>query len=86
MNTAHTPGPWKIEKNEDGDKLWIVESNGDALCQLTRESSTFANARLIAAVPELRAALEWAETLLEGRLQPQNIIRTAIAKAKGGAS
>jgi len=52
--TPHTPGPWST----DGTKSFYVLRNGDFVAN----ASTAANARLIAAAPQmleaLRAALE----------------------------
>jgi hypothetical protein len=50
MSTQHTPGPWST----DGTKSFYVLHNGDFVAN----ASTAANARLIAAAPELLAALE----------------------------
>ena len=57
---THTPGPWTIEGTRDSDEFWVVKDEGP-VCEI---SQTFgypdadeANARLIAAAPELLAAL-----------------------------
>lgn len=58
MTQTHTPGPW-FESAEDGDK--ICDSNGYPVAEIDTprcESETNANARLIAAAPEMLAALK----------------------------
>ena len=91
MNAAnHTPGPWRHVRNAKGE-LFILAFGGQ-----TELPETEANARLIAAAPDLLAALqtviESADdtgcssdlTVVESAAVDQ--ARTAIAKATGGAS
>ena len=96
MSAAHTPGPWYL--NPRG---WVVQSTGDIVTRLECSYNKEANARLIAAAPELLEALEGAEELAEGaikllrqldmetgRIAAECVLRdarAAIAKAKGGA-
>jgi hypothetical protein len=61
----HTPGPWRIFTNTDGSKLiGIGELTGDGIADcgfgLWRggEAEAIANARLIAAAPEMFEALQ----------------------------
>lgn len=62
---THTPGPWSISdwrhiNNETGQK-YIADARGGVICETYRgrgEHEMLANARLIAAAPELLAALE----------------------------
>lgn len=99
MKTTHTPGPWELQSGRS-----IVTSSGNFylsygkdkngnpnfrdFCELDR------NAQLIAAAPDLLAALEDAEFLLRKAAQLQGPMhdsfkrsaedaREAIAKAKG---
>lgn len=108
--SAHTPGPW--HPTEDGCDFY-VEPLGDstvAVCSVlpidsrgqlgdyTRGATTHANARLIAAAPELLAMLvrlrdagEWCYSALEFRLCEDghglyNDMMALIAKAEGGAA
>lgn len=68
MSTKHTPGPWKTRRfdNEaDGRHNFTVQA---ALCEVARMSQVDqdvaeANARLIAAAPELLALAEKTEQL-----------------------
>jgi hypothetical protein len=58
MTTKHTPGPWVIGKR-DHDVVMVDTASGTAICDVYGESDDRpANARLIAAAPDLLAALE----------------------------
>jgi hypothetical protein len=72
MTTQHTPGPWKAQGWND---LVVNSANGDTILACPGSSSggideMQANARLIAAAPELLTALEWALEQLEDDLDP----------------
>jgi hypothetical protein len=54
MNTEHTAGPWTVSKPSGN---YIDTPAGHSVAALTY-SATLADARLIAAAPELLAALE----------------------------
>ena len=57
MKTQHTPGPWAIYVNAPSDVVIRKMSKGGyELCAIARVSSGYANARLIAAAPELLEA------------------------------
>lgn len=66
MGTKHTPGPWYVQ--DDHGKRWIeTEGNDDTIAEVhrrKRKGSVYsceeagANADLIAAAPELLAALQ----------------------------
>lgn len=99
--TKHTPGPWTVE--HDGPSLAFVTAKAETItgakwgivCSVTSDfEHGEANARLIAAAPELLEALEWARDHLnnlehsEGGLNPgeehvREKVLAAIAKAKG---
>ena len=88
----HTPGPWQYSF-EGGTVAFIVETDGTTVAKLsvtensTAHSALPANARLIAAAPDLLAALKAAVDLMEQEdfatltLVPK--FRAAIAKAEG---
>lgn len=82
MQTQHTPGPWTAFKDMLGK--WHVDHE-DGHCIIQGEKAE-ANARLIAAAPELLAALQ---NLLDADMTSESAIkvvhnaRIAIAKAKG---
>jgi len=103
--STHTPGPW-VTKHRKGDgaychtEVYSDLHGGIATCDWTPENlgngvtGTYreANARLIAAAPDLLAALQDAELQLEymdlrspSGTTPTILtrIRTAIARAKG---
>ena len=87
---SHTPGPWDANR-------WRVcaEPNGkiEVICDTannkeTRNEENAANARLIAAAPELLAACENAMEIIDHRnnitfMELAAQLRAAIAKAKG---
>jgi hypothetical protein len=92
MSTKHTPGPWKVvphgvePENPDGCEFDVTVD--------TRSPVGMANARLIAAAPELLEALEAAVFALEPngtpvteaekyRAKAATAARAALAKAKG---
>lgn len=101
--SGHTPGPWHCGEHRHLDKVANIAGGvrifmagvGSALaysmgCPV---SETEANAHLIAAAPDLLAALEIAEATLQ-RLAPdgsratqgtRDVIAKAIAQAKGTA-
>jgi hypothetical protein len=97
MTAKHTPGPWVIGPDEEYDPAVCVSGDGFDIC--TAWSGYFAanaNAKLIAAAPDLLEALEqstkeWIELALSGDCGNWNVdqmsvvtnARAAIAKAKG---
>jgi hypothetical protein len=90
MKTKHTPGPWKAY-NQIGSRIlqsWYVGSDTAAVCRVgdgaLSPEETVANARLIAAAPELLAALNLIIAAY-GNLQSGaiDLARSAIAKAEG---
>ena len=95
----HTPGPWEAEPEMAGDGTpihgsWQVHGTGEfpePVCVYATE----VDARLIAAAPDLREALERiaAEALECGETTAnphwkvvEDLARAALAKAKGGAA
>jgi hypothetical protein len=103
MSTKHTPGPWSIHPRSatsvmaEGMGIASCAGHSDnkkdpvALC-LEQE----ANARLIAAAPDMLEALEFSAYVIErlendlkkfrpGTYSGSNKARAAIAKAKGEA-
>lgn len=87
MNT-HTPGPWRIEENNDQGNIDIL-SNDDIYSFYIAEvwggmRAQKANAHLIAAAPALLEALENLEN--DDNSIPSHawdMVQSAIAKAKG---
>lgn len=85
--TEHTQGPWDVE--DSTQPVVTISSDGRFICRAHRK-----NARLIAAAPELLAALKAAEVVLNsidmsGHSWVNDTLytaRAAIAKAEGGES
>lgn len=62
MKTKHTPGPW-IDDGHDGEDTQIVNSKWGGVARIVYNgdcSQRVANAKLIAAAPELLEALKMA--------------------------
>lgn len=94
-NAKHTPGPWNLEAGRS-----IVTSSGAFYLSYGKDKASGAphfsnfceldaNARLIAAAPDLLAALEYLLPIAEKNVETSfgkdavRIARAAIAKAKG---
>jgi hypothetical protein len=71
MTAQHTPGPWRVGPRQDipeGQHVLIMAGQGGSswgvatvkLYDMRDAEIQSANARLIAAAPDLLAALEWA--------------------------
>jgi hypothetical protein len=109
MNTKYTPAPWTFSKWEQFGRtsFYICQQDGApytpnysdvASCiaetvSSERVATQEANARLIAAAPELLEAIKGALGLLDGIINrwPRqtakvNAVHAAIAKAEGGAA
>lgn len=103
MNTKHTPGQWLIDGvepksfvyalNQQGyNRFWAhVQGGNTAPMEQTTVEEVEANARLIAAAPDLLEALkhcvDWLNAAGIAQSMPvQKQARAAIAKATGEAS
>src|SRR5574343_74706 len=81
MTEGHTKGPWEIR--EGNDELWIGPEGQDAVAVISKQiSDASANARLVAAAPELLAALK---RLVVAAEMPDDGIAARIAKAEAEA-
>ncbi len=91
MTTTHTPGPWQYTF-EGGTVAFIVEADGTTVAKLsTTENSTAhsalpSNARLIAAAPELLAALQEVTRCLAWHAQEHPVGMDCVAVAKARAA
>jgi len=91
MTTQHTPGPWYVDCQNESAAIGyraIVDGDGYTVCNPSPMGQ--ANARLIAAAPDLLAALEVVREYMDhaaDQFSYEDIvqIRAAIAKAKGAA-
>jgi hypothetical protein len=87
----HTPGPWQVNHE---DPTQVCDADGEvrgcspiAHCTVGTMAERKANAKLIAAAPEMLAALLAMQAFIEGEpdaVEPFGLIRAAIAKATGG--
>lgn len=83
MSAQHTPGPWRVGGGTGLlNQLAIEPSIG---CAYGKGNEVEANARLMAAAPELLKACRMALYALKGREHDQ-FLRDAIAKATGRAA
>ncbi|EKT4441781.1 hypothetical protein QEK83_002441 [Stenotrophomonas maltophilia] len=91
MSSKHTPGPWAYQEDSDAYTHIVRGPNNRFICQLaqTTSSEIEANARLIAAAPELLEAAMAFIAPFDGieAVQDSDIAkaRAAIAKATRGA-
>jgi hypothetical protein len=89
MSTTYTPGPWEVRRDSEAlssgaritDHFTIVKvkggiGGGDAIVARLRCE---ANARLIAAAPELLAALKSCLPCLDGRADDAGIVSQVVA-------
>lgn len=97
MKPKHTPGPWIVRESSQGYIDIVAKRNHIGLANvarvlLPREPQDAANAHLIAAAPEMLAALKLALEQIEPTPKPKLIhtpgfalrmIREAVAKAEG---
>lgn len=85
MIMKHTPGPW-VTSPEPNGKEWVVDAGpwGICVCAFAPGLGTAeANARLIAAAPELLEALETLLGFVENKRFPDTIyVRNAINEAE----
>lgn len=89
---THTPGPWQLDSGDlgvvlDAEGLPIQTSGPHCI---VGDGSYYANARLIAAAPDLLAAAQWAFAVIDPRSGQEAsdlsaALRTALAKAEGRA-
>jgi len=85
-----TPGPWKVSSHQTqihSERYGIVA----ALQRFTEKSTTHANARLIAAAPELLEQCKLFEKVLnelvvmgEADIEERDKLREILAKVEGG--
>lgn len=94
MSETHTDSPWEIEKDDPGDGVYIVGSDGETIAIMSRDimcdETIMANAKLMAASPELLEALDGIISI--GKRDMSNpkydgyfeFAREVLAKAKKG--
>lgn len=81
---SHTPGPWNVEEFRKGSYLVTARNAGTAREGIVAQHVPgIANARLIAAAPELYGALvDLIGFLFHGKKDRQTILRATAALAK----
>lgn len=93
MSKKHTPGSWKAVAATPDERTFVETQDGDRLICFVEGSvgdnhSDYANARLIAAAPDLLKALERCISALAANGAPNceavKEARAAITKAGGG--
>lgn len=85
MSAKHTPGPWMAAAKPSSIVGWPVvapRAMGRSICNVTVHDEAQGNARLIAAAPDMLAALKHAAANMP---HPDQMIDDAIAKAEGAA-
>ena len=94
MNTKHTPGPWKVKHSETKDSFNVIGTIPGRLYKVCRcpylrqewdKKEAEANAKLIAAAPELLEALQELVKLYPHffpELANENIIKAKAAIQK----
>lgn len=85
---THTPGPWALCYDTRPRMEWnitVVRENDRnyAVCFMTSDGPSEANARLITAAPDLLAALKGVLRVADRATDEFDAARAAIAKAEG---
>ena len=84
--SKHTPGPWTADYNKPYDQWWVSQFDGNPVATTKQEP----NAHLIAAAPDLLAALKEIVAGISVGTNPDHPwikeARAAIAKAEGRSS
>jgi hypothetical protein len=58
--TKHAPGPWEVVEQDNNEDIYFIEPNVAIIERCVNDpSSDIANARLIAAAPDLLDALQY---------------------------
>lgn len=76
---SHTPGPWGVKRGQSCLHVVSADDSMHTGC-ISFSGNGAANARLIAAAPELLSALK---LMVEHYGDPLKVARAAIAKAEG---
>lgn len=92
QKATHTPGPWSLETHETNPRNFFkVETGKRVICDAFGHSrEDYANARLIAAAPDMLAflrdlAAEKAKSTQDARMFSDRNLAAIIAKAEGQA-
>lgn len=88
MNTKHTPGPWVVDRTHPELERNVVWSGDQIIASVVNDQhgNADANARLVAAAPELLEALRYMVANAEAEGWSEMMLAdatAAIAKAEG---
>ena len=83
METRHTQGEWKTYESENVAMPFEIVSEGTKIARIVNETEAEANAKLIAAAPELLKQLKVAVSILKesGITRGQDQMEQVIKKA-----
>lgn len=88
--SKHTPGPWKTTHSEVGGYR-VSDSTGWGVAVVLKDTNDEANARLMAAAPQMFEALETADALIHRLLMGADyaqkeveVIKAALEAAERG--
>lgn len=87
MTTPHTPGPWRLRYGKLFEYDYLLKAGKDTPIaywsnfKIRTKKESKANARLIAAAPELLEALQNAQMALAGFVDRSGIVQNALDKA-----
>lgn len=87
--SKHTPGPWEVTE-ADADSARVSSADYGTIAflhdplasEMGRKGEIYANARLVAAGPELLEALKAVVSVADRATQEFDMARAAIAKAE----
>ena len=83
MNTQHTPGPWTTDGSAESGNLDIISPLGRVAMMDCDHDLTAIDAQLIAAAPDLLAALQKIDANAAESVEwIRRVAREAIAKAE----
>ena len=86
MNTQHTPGPWTTDGSAESGNLDIISPLGRVAMMDCDHDLTAIDAQLIAAAPDLLAALQKIDSNAAESVEwIRRVAREAIIKATGAA-
>lgn len=80
---SHTPGPWFVFPHGE-ERMWHVGPAQHSVVFVREVDDAEANARLIAAAPDLLEACEMLREVADGSWS-RNLLDAAIKKARGEA-
>lgn len=89
MDNKHTPGPWEVSGSEIRSQSEQIIIAGTYYVGTARRGQVEANARLIAAAPDLLTSLKallpegWGDDDTMDHMPGVKLARAAIAKAEG---